>query len=194
MNCAGVILAAGASSRMGQPKAFLLYRGETFLDRLIGLFGERCSEVVVVVRSELDVSSLKRSARFVTNEDPERGMLSSLQCGLAAVSPTAESVLFCPVDYAPVEADSIRRIVDGFNGVLTLPTYKGKRGHPCMISLELAKELSELPGTASAKQVIHGHLGVASFVPVQDNRTVEDIDDPAAYSKLLAEEAIHVKG
>ena len=121
-------------------------------------------------------------------------MLSSLQCGLAAVSPAAESVLFCPVDYAPVEADSIRRIVDGFNGVLTLPTYKGKRGHPCMISLELAMELSELPGTASAKQVIHGHLGEARLIPVQDKRTFEDIDDPTAYSKLLEEEAIHVKG
>ena len=194
MNCSGVILAAGASSRMGQPKALLLYRGETFLDRLIGLFSENCSEVVVVVRSELDVSSIKRKARFVTNEDPERGMLSSLQCGLTAVSRGTDAVLFCPVDYAPIEADSIRRIEDGFNGVLTLPTFEGKRGHPCMISRKLVVELLELPFTASAKQVIHGHLGEACFVPVEDKRTVEDIDDPAAYSKLLEEEAIHVEG
>ena len=179
---------------MGQPKALLPFRGETFLDRLIGLFGERCSEVVVVVRRELDLSSLKRSAQFVTNEDPERGMLSSLQCGLAAVSETADAVLFCPVDYAPVEADSIRRVADEFNGVLTLPSYRGKRGHPCMISRGLVQELLALPVTASAKEVIHYHLGEASLIAVDDKRTVEDIDDPATYRQLLREEALHVKG
>ena len=193
MNFAGLLLAAGASSRMGQPKALLPFRNEAFLDRLIGLFAEQCSEVIVVVRPGLDLSSLKRRARFVTNEDPERGMLSSLQCGLAAVSKAAEAILFCPVDYAAVEADSIRRIIEGFNGVLTLPVYEGSRGHPCMISRALADELMSLPLTASAKEVIHSHLGEANLIAVPDKRTVEDIDDPEAYRQLLEEEAANVK-
>ena len=178
---------------MGQPKALLLYRGETFLDRLVGLFADQCPEVIVVVRSGLDLSCLKRPARFVTNEDPERGMLSSLQCGLAAVSEAAEAILFCPVDYAAVEADSIRWIIEGFNGVLTLPVYEGNRGHPCLISRDLADELMSLPLTASAKVVIHGHLGEANLIAVQDKRTVQDIDDPEAYRQLLEEEAANVK-
>ena len=193
MNVAGVILTAGASSRMGQPKALLRYRGEAFLDRLIGLFAEQCSEVIVVVRPGLDLSSLRRSASLVTNDDPERGMLSSLQCGLAAVSNAADGILFCPVDYAPVEADSIRRIIDGFNGVLTLPVYEGSRGHPCLISRALADELMSLALTASAKEVIHSHLGEAHLIAVEDKRTVEDIDDPEAYRQLLEEEAANVK-
>ena len=179
---------------MGQPKALLPFRNEAFLDRLIGLFAEQCSEVIVVVRPGLDLSSLKRRARFVTNEDPERGMLSSLQCGLTAVSPKAEAILFCPVDYAPVEAESIEKLTVGFNGLLALPLYEGKRGHPCMISRTLGDELLRLPVTASAKNVIHAHLAQAVLVPVTDRRTVDDIDDPEAYRQLLKEEAIHVKG
>ena len=179
---------------MGQPKTLLTFRGETFLDRLIGLLETHCFEVIVVVRSDFEPSLYQRTAKFTINESPEQGMLSSLQCGLTAVSPKAEAILFCPVDYAPVEAESIEKLTVGFNGFLALPLYEGKRGHPCMISRTLGDELLRLPVTASAKNVIHAHLAQAVLVPVTDRRTVDDIDDPEAYRQLLKEEAIHVKG
>ena len=50
-----------------------------------------------------------------------------------------------------------------------------------------------LPLTASAKEVIHSHLGEANLIAVPDKRTVEDIDDPEAYRQLLEEEAANVK-
>ena len=83
---AGIILSAGASRRMGTPKALLQLNDETFLDRLIRLFSEVCSPVIVVLGDQADQirSGIRRGseARFVVNPDPERGMLSSLQCGL----------------------------------------------------------------------------------------------------------------
>ena len=84
---AGIILAGGASRRMGTPKALLRFQNETFLDRLIGVFSPVCDPVIVVVGLHADQirAGIERAddVRFAVNPDPERGMLSSLQCGLA---------------------------------------------------------------------------------------------------------------
>ncbi|HOK46806.1 MAG TPA: NTP transferase domain-containing protein, partial [Bryobacteraceae bacterium] len=77
MSLAGLILAAGASSRMGRPKPLLAYRGETFLDRLIGLLGRRCSPVVVVLGHDAETIRAGRpradQAVFVVNTDWREG-------------------------------------------------------------------------------------------------------------------------
>ncbi|HXF27317.1 MAG TPA: NTP transferase domain-containing protein, partial [Bryobacteraceae bacterium] len=78
----GLILAAGASRRMGTSKALLTVGGETFLDRLIGLLSVVCEPVIVVTGHD---ALQAKDGMFVTNPEPERGMLSSLQCGLRAV-------------------------------------------------------------------------------------------------------------
>ena len=85
---AGVILAAGASSRMGQPKALLEYKGETFLHRLAGMLDEVCGRVVVVLGYDAERvrAAVPAGAETTVNPAPERGMLSSLQCGLRAVA------------------------------------------------------------------------------------------------------------
>src|SRR5205823_11404117 len=93
---AGLILAAGESRRMGSPKALLQYREETFLDTLIGRFQARCPEVIVVLGAGAATirAGVVRPARFVVNLNWPAGMTSSLQCGLRAVPPEAEGVLF----------------------------------------------------------------------------------------------------
>jgi molybdenum cofactor cytidylyltransferase len=97
-----IILAAGASSRMGRPKPLLELDGETFLDRLIGRFYGICAPIVVVLGYEADrIRAGIRNAgdvEFVINPSPERGMLSSLQCGLASLPGDAAAVLFTPAD------------------------------------------------------------------------------------------------
>ena len=82
---AGIILAAGASSRMGTPKALLDYRGETFLDRLIRVLGAVCDPVIVVLgyHAEQIRAGVNGRVQFVVNPTPTRGQLSSLQTGLA---------------------------------------------------------------------------------------------------------------
>src|SRR5262249_39848884 len=82
---ASVLLAAGASRRMGTPKALLDYRGETFLDRLIRVTGAVCDPVIVVLGHHAQEirGRVKSAAHFVVNPDPERGQLSSLQTALA---------------------------------------------------------------------------------------------------------------
>lgn len=189
---AGVILAAGASRRMGTPKALLEFNGETFLDRLIRLLGGVAAPVIVVlgdqgreIRSGLERGA---EARFVVNPDPERGMLSSLQCGLEAVSEEAQAVMFTPVDHPNLESSTLEALVDRFvaeRAPVTIPEYQGRHGHPVLIARPLIAELLALPATAQASDVIHRYGSRTSYVAVDDPGVLTDIDDPAAYAELL---------
>lgn len=185
VNRAAIILAAGASSRMGQPKALLEYRGETFLDRLIGLFEARCSTVVVVLgyHAEAIRKGVRRVARFVVNPYPERGMLSSLQTGLAALPAECESFFFTPVDYPAISAATVARLAES-QAAVAIPRFAGKRGHPVLCRRELATEF--LACADKASDVIHAHIAETEYIEVDDAGILTDVDDAEAYARLLA--------
>jgi len=194
---AGIILSAGASRRMGTPKALLQLNDETFLDRLIGLLSEVASPVVIVLghQAEQIRSGIRRGAQAwsVVNPDPERGMLSSLQCGLEAVPPEAEAVMFTPVDHPSLKSSTLEELVRRFEAErasVTIPTYQGKHGHPVLIARPLVTELLALPVTAQASEVIHRYRSQTSYVAVEDPAVTTDIDDRAAYAELLSERSL----
>ena len=134
---AGIILAAGASSRMGTPKALLDYRGETFVGRLVRVLGTSCKPVIVVLGYHADVmrQQVPATARIVVNPDPSRGQLSSLQTGLAALPAEADGFAFIPVDSPAVAEDTVAKLARAFerrdpSTLFVIPRQSGKRGHP----------------------------------------------------------------
>jgi molybdenum cofactor cytidylyltransferase len=191
---AGLILSGGASRRMGSPKALLRFQNETFLDRLIGLFSAVCNPIVVVVGLHADKirSGIERGNHvlFAVNPDPDRGMLSSLQCGLALVPAEADAVMFLPVDHPQIALDTVRRVAERFRrdrAPVTVPVHLGEHGHPVCIARPVIDELLALPVDAKASDVIHRHVGQTSYIEVDDQAVVTDIDDPAAYADLIAQ-------
>jgi molybdenum cofactor cytidylyltransferase len=190
---AGIILSGGASRRMGTPKALLRFQNETFLDRLIRLFSAVCHPIIVVVgehatqiRSGIERG---RDVLFAVNPDPERGMLSSLQCGLALVPAEASAAMFLPVDHPNVEPSTIETLAARFGAdgaPVIVPTYAGEHGHPVCIARPLIAELLALPPDAKASDVIHRHVAKTLYMEVGDAAVVNDVDDPAAYADLLA--------
>jgi CTP:molybdopterin cytidylyltransferase MocA len=184
---AGIILAAGASSRMGTPKALLDYRGATFLDRLVGVLGSVCDPVMVVLGYHAEEIRAKTRARFVVNLDPSRGQLSSLQTALAQVPEEAEGFLFMPVDCPSVEAETVGRIVDAFrskDALLVIPRHEGRRGHPVCVRRALIAEFLALPAEGQAKEVVRRHGERTYFLDCGDAGVLSDIDDPEAYRVL----------
>ena len=189
---AGIILSGGASRRMGTPKALLQFQDETFLDRLIGLFAVVCNPVIVVLGHDAKHirSNIRRASQvtFRVNPDPERGMLSSLQCGLQAIPKHVEAVMFTPVDHPNMQSTTLEKLAQLFltaRAPVTIPSYEGRHGHPVCIARSLADELLALPPSARASDVIHRYRSQTSYVEVNDSGVIADVDDPIAYAALV---------
>ena len=194
---AGLILAAGESRRMGSPKALLRYEDETFLERLCRLFAERCDPVIVVLGAgadEIRRQTRAAAARFVVNDRYLLGQTTSMQCGLRAVPPESEGVLFTLVDHPAVAEATVdvllkRRV--GFSPpgatapLLCVPRYHATRGHPIYFSRALIPEFLALTEDGAARDVVRRHAGETLFLDLDDPGIVADIDDPAAYRSLL---------
>ena len=188
---AGVILAAGASSRMGMPKALLDYRGETFVARLARVLGTRCHPVIAVLGYQADSirPGVPQGVRIVVNPDPSRGQLSSLQTALGALPPEADGFAFIPVDCPAVEADTVEKLASAFerraaSTLFVIPRQSGRRGHPVFATRAIAGELLALPPTAEAREVVHAHVDRTEYVDLDDPGIFADIDDPEAYRRL----------
>ncbi len=178
---------------MGTPKALLKFQSETFLDRLIRVFSAVCDPVIVVVGSHADRIQAGiqrgRDVLFAVNPDPDRGMLSSLQCGLALVPSGAGAAMFLPVDHPHLELSTVEALAARFRAdgaPVIVPTYAGQHGHPVCIARSVLSELLALPLEAKASDVIHRHVPQSVYIEVSDPAVVNDIDDPSAYASLLS--------
>jgi CTP:molybdopterin cytidylyltransferase MocA len=173
---------------MGSPKAHLTWAGETFLDRLIGIFEPVCSSVIVVLGHEPDTvrAAASRHAGFVVNPDYALGQLTSLQCGLRAVPPGTDAVFFTPLDYPAVSASTVRALMDAYTGaeLAVVPRIDGRHGHPVLVSARLVPEFLALTPDRSARDVMHRHVDSTVYIDVADAGTVHDVDDPASYAAL----------
>lgn len=192
MTLAGIILAAGASRRMGAPKALLEYAGETFLDRWIGLLAAHCSPVLVTLGSQAETirSRLRRAAQaqFIVNPAPERGQFSSLQCALQVLPVPVEGFVFTPVDYPAVRADTVAELVRVFleeRPLVLAPRHQGRSGHPVCCARSLADEMLAEPAESQARIVLRRHAAQIRYLDVDDPGILEDADDPEAYARLL---------
>jgi molybdenum cofactor cytidylyltransferase len=171
---------------MGDAKALLEYGGETFLDRIIGLFDDVCEQVIVVLGHDHERirRAARREATFVFNKDHQSGQLSSLQCGLRAVSAESDAVFFTPVDVPGVSGATVRSIAKGFDGTCAVaPAFEGKHGHPVLIP---ARDIHEfLAARESAREVMH-RIAV-QYIDTSDPGVVRDVDDAADYADLMRE-------
>ena len=171
---------------MGFPKALLRYRDETFLDTLIGLFAARCQPVIVVLGAHSDRirEHTLRPATFVINRDYQRGQTSSMQCGLRAVPPGADSVLFTLVDHPAVAPSTLDGLLGEPGPLVRVPRHQGRRGHPIWFSRELIAEFLGLPENGAAREIVRSYAAQTEFLDVDDAGILADIDDAEAYGRL----------
>jgi molybdenum cofactor cytidylyltransferase len=172
---------------MGRPKPLLEFDGETFLDSLIQRFRGICSPIIVVLGYGADQvrSGIVGAGQveFAINPAPERGMLSSLQCGLSRIPEDSGPVLFTTVDLPAISRTTIEILASG-HAEVAIPTYEGRKGHPVCISRAVAVELMALPVEARADDILRRHE--AKLIPVDDPNILHDVDTPGDYEALLA--------
>ena len=188
---AAIILAAGASSRMGSPKPLLDCGGEAFLDRLISVFSTSCDPVIAVLghHAEQVREGISRAgqAAFVLNPDPDRGMVSSLQSGLAAVPARCRAVFFHPCDMPQIQPATIHTLIATLDAappaiLAAIPTLDGKRGHPVLIRASWFPAFLALSSGSSARSLLESAAGAVIEVPVADPGIRRDFDTRAEYA------------
>jgi CTP:molybdopterin cytidylyltransferase MocA len=191
----GVVLAGGASRRLGRDKRLLPYRGGTVLSATVErLLATPVDGVVVVLgHDEAEVrarAGLPEDARLrlVSNPDWEEGMASSLRRGLAeAEAGGAAALLVALADQPEVEPEGVARLIEAWRSgaVLALPLRAGQPGQPVLFSSPLFDELRAVRGDVGARDVVRRHWAAAAKLEAP---LLPDVDTEADYQGLLERE------
>lgn len=190
---AGIILAAGASSRMGRDKALLPWRDGTFLSAAIQAL-QRETELVIVVAgqnaSRLEPLVYRTAAFMVVNPHPELGQMSSLQRGLEEVlNRGRDAAMVTLVDRPAPRSETIQQIKSAFLAAddevwAAVPEHGGKHGHPIAIGREMIEAFLRVPATSSARDVEHVHQEHILYVPVDDPLIAVNVNTQEDYEKV----------
>lgn len=190
----GVLLAAGASSRMGRPKQLLEWRGRPMVRHAAEqALASRLSGLVVVTGAEASAAraalvGLDGPVQTVENPDYAAGQAGSLRAGLAALPGSTAAALVLLVDQPLVTAALIDRLLDAYEAnrscLAVVPTYQGRRGNPVLLAAPLFAELATLAGDVGARAVLDRHAPRICWLTVDDPAVVTDVDTPEAYNAI----------
>ena len=205
-----VILAAGESRRMGQPKALLPFpenfspadsqratTAKTFLEHLIEVTRHRRANILRVVvgahAKEIRARVKLRNDALVVNENWQKGQLSSLQAAIRSL-PAGETdgMLVCLVDHPLISAQLVSRLVETFErdkNKIAIPTYRGKRGHPVIFPSASYAELlgvnEDAPELGLRLKATRGPADVVE-VPVNEEGVLINLNDPETFRRFSA--------
>jgi len=201
---AGVILAAGESSRMGADKALLPWppavagqppTKDTFLSATIRSLS-LSTDFIIVVAGKNDAAiapvAYAEGASIVVNPNPDRGQFSSLQIGLHEVlNRGRDAAMITLVDRPPASSATIRILREAFEAAANdtwavVPEFSGKHGHPYIAGRELIEAFLQASPTSTARDVEHAHQQHVVYLPVDDAAVALNINTPDDYAKLGA--------
>ncbi|MCO5183367.1 MAG: nucleotidyltransferase family protein [Anaerolineae bacterium] len=187
-----VVLAAGASKRMGRAKLSLPWGDTTMLGAVLRVVNA-CSAENALVITGADASQTAASAAAAAlpamhNPNYANGeMVSSLQLALPLLEPE-HAALVVLGDMPLLSADLIDTVIRAYRqsqALIIAPTYKGQRGHPVLFAPSLFGELLALPsGESAPRAVVRRHVAETLLVPVESDAVLIDIDTPNAYEQF----------
>jgi molybdenum cofactor cytidylyltransferase len=200
---AGVILAAGESTRMGRDKALLPWppesdvrtlSTETFLSAAIRSLAPHTDFVLVVAGQ--NVASLApvayaNGASIVINPDPGRRQFSSLQVGLWEVlNRGRDGAIITLVDRPPANAATVQLLREAFESApqniwALVPEFSGKHGHPYVAGRDMIERFLQAPATGTARDIEHQYQNHILYMPVNDPFVGMNINTPEDYAGLV---------
>jgi molybdenum cofactor cytidylyltransferase len=189
-----VVLAAGASTRMGRAKQLLPLGGATILAHTLENVRSAAPEEIVLVlgasaeaiRRQLP-PPLVEALKITVNHAYAQGMASSLREGLSAVDPRNNAALIILGDQPFLQPQTLRQIIDGYRAArarIVIPAYRGTRGNPVLLDRSLFSEAMALQGDTGCRAIFSNHLEAILKVEVEDPGILLDIDTQDDYDRL----------
>ena len=187
-----MILAAGASARLGKPKQLLQYNGKSLLQHVLSeAISSYASPVIVVLGANSDLISKeidKTKVYIIENTDWEEGMASSVRIGLSTLSeifPSGDAVIFMVCDQPYVSASLLNDLINTqveTGKLIVTCNYGDAIGPPALFHQSLFPELMQLKGDAGARKIIQQHSNEVATVLFTEGKI--DIDTNDDYEAL----------
>ena len=188
-NCA-LILAAGSSRRMGSQKLLLPYGNSTIIETVVdNVLSSAIDHVMVVLganRQEIREVLGNRPVRFCHNPEHEKGMLSSVKCGIGALPADALTALIYLGDQPGIPPHVTNAVIEAYSEELygiVIPVHMHRRGHPLLVDMKYRREIEQLDLENGLRALRHHFPEDVLEVEVDEPGILIDIDTPEDYNK-----------
>ena len=191
-----IILGAGQSRRMGQPKLLLPWGNVTILEQVISAFGEAGIDDILVItggaREQVEdiISKCSKAhpVRSAYNKEYENGeMLSSIQCGLRVLADGAAGAAMIGLgDQPQVQESTVRSVRDMYlqmDRPLVVPSYQMRRGHPWLVARSLWSDILGMSRAQTPRDFLNAHAGDIYYVEMESPSILADLDTPEEYRR-----------
>lgn len=198
----GILLAAGLSKRMGQPKQLLPFGKGTIVETVVdNMLDAKFGEVIVVVghcaKQVQDILG-ERPVKIVFNPDYREGMLTSAQTGIRSLNfenvknkSDRDAFSLMLVDQPFITSELIDKVIDAYAQTdkgIALPSYNYKRGHPVIFHHRYANEILALDAeSGGVRSLFKSHSKEIYYVSVDTDDVLRDIDYREDYERALRE-------
>ena len=187
MGSIAIVPAAGKGERFGGAKLLALIDGKTVLDcTLASLLDGGIDRIVVVIEPSAPLALVRRledpRVRTVINDDPSRGMFSSIQTGLGIAG--GDPVLIIPGDMPFVRPSTVAAVLESClrERAIVVPTYDGNRGHPIAFPSDVHRAVLNAPVSSTLKEALASTGAARIELPVDDEGVLRDVDVPGDLS------------
>ena len=184
-----VVLAAGRSKRMGEPKLILPWGDTTVIGQVVKtLFRSGIDEILVVTgdtHTQVTQALAGQPVRLVRNPySSEEDMLDTLQLGLSSIDETVHAALVTLGDQPQIEGRVVQTILSEYRltqSLLVVPSYQMRRGHPWLIDRQLWPAVLATRTPNTLRDVLSAHKGVIRYAMVETPTIFQDLDTPEDY-------------
>jgi molybdenum cofactor cytidylyltransferase len=188
---AAIVLAAGASTRMGTAKQLLRLDGRPLLEHVLdSVRASSVTEIILVLGSEaraIEQEIDTENVRVVINENYRQGIGTSLKAGLASVDAHAEAALIALADQPFVRSTTLDRLIAEHRAgkaEIVIPTYRGFRGNPVLLDRSVFSEVMALTGDVGCRAIFGDHTQGIVKVEVDDAGILLDIDRQSDFERV----------
>jgi molybdenum cofactor cytidylyltransferase len=191
MSISAIILAAGQSKRMGQPKMVLAWENTTVLGKVLATIKKAGIEDTLVItgdaQSAIEKIAREFDSRFIHNENfRHEEMLTSIQCGLKEQFSSCDAALICLGDQPQVEEKSVRSVCAAFQKIkneIIVPSHQKRRGHPWLIPRVFWDEVLRMRAPESMRNFLDKHKNEIHYIECETSSILQDLDTPEDYLK-----------
>jgi molybdenum cofactor cytidylyltransferase len=186
-----VVLAAGLSTRMGQPKMVMPWGAATVIGQVVSTLTAAGVEPVIVVtggtRAAVEAALVGQPVRIAYNPEYANGeMVASIQAGIAQFDSQVDGFLLALGDQPQMEETVVRQVMSAYAAArpgLVVPSVNRRRGHPWLVDRSLWAEILALKPPETMRDFLNRHQAEIVYVDVGSATILMDLDTPEDYQR-----------